>query len=119
MKIKFINTLNGHYEIKKRLYKVYATYNYLGEIFYCVKTKKWNYDRFREKKPKYTYLEKKTGARIIISFAKDKILTRKEFVRAVRKKVKKARQYKHGNNIREFLENRVKEINEFREEFTK
>lgn len=44
MKLKFINTLNGHYQMKKRLYRVYATYNYLGEVFFCVKARKFNYD---------------------------------------------------------------------------
>lgn len=114
MELKFLNTLNGHYQMKKRLYIVYKTYNYLGEIFYCVKTRKFNHEKYEEK-PKYTYIEKRTGARVIIPFAKNKILTKKAFKRFLKKQVGISRKYKKGNNIRQFLDNAIKHIEEFKE----
>lgn len=102
MKLKFINTLDGQYKGKKRLYRVYATYNYLGEVFFCVKARKFNYDS-RYGKWKYVYLEPKTGMKINIPFGRDKILTRREFVRFIRKQLKISRRSNRGNNIREVV----------------
>ena len=102
MKIKLLNYNCGK-GTKKRFYIVYKTYKYLGETFYCVKSRKGQKCCSCRK---IAYIEKRTGRGYM--FGVQHIMTEKEFKKEMRKIL--TRNAKAGcESLHKIIENRITE----------
>ena len=101
MTIKLLNNCRYNKKTNKRFFIVYKKYEYMGEVFYCVKNK-----RVIQKHDgkKYMYLERKTGRRLLSQV--NEILGDKGFKKAVRKVLIKSAKARTGESLHAIIKNR-------------
>ena len=103
MKIKLLN-YNCRKGTIKRFFIVYKTYKYLGETFYCVKTRKGQ-KYFAWKK--IAYVEKRTGRGCM--FGVQHIMTEKESKKEMRKILTRSAKAGGGESLHKIIEKRITE----------
>lgn len=104
MTIKLLNNCQYNKKTNKRFFIVYKKYEYMGEVFYCVKNK-----RVIQKHDgkKYMYLERKTGRRLLSRV--NEILSDKAFKKAVRKMLTQSARAHKGESLHAIIKNREAE----------
>lgn len=101
MTIKLLNNSRYNKKTNKRFFIVYKKYEYMGEVFYCVRNK-----RVIQKHDgkKYMYLERKTGRRLLPRV--NEILGDKGFKKAVRKVLTESAKARTGESLHAIIKNR-------------
>lgn len=104
MTIKLLNNCQYNKKTNKRFFIVYKKYEYMGEVFYCVRNK-----RVIQKHDgkKYMYLERKTGRRLLSRV--NEILSDKAFKKAVRKMLTQSARAHKGESLHAIIKNREAE----------
>ncbi len=108
MKIKLLNVIMADKKLRKRLFIVVKEYDYCGEKFYCVKTRRFS--PLYKVGVKYDYIEPKTGCRISLYrlFEKKEPLTEHQFKKRMRKLVALAARNGQGRNIHEVIASKLR-----------